>query len=212
MTHDVNKHGQSMGSKGAKSRQRLLDAAIELISVEPAHRITPTAIARTARMPSQAFYRYFKDVDEVLLALSCEAGADMVEVLQALEGASPSVSPAEQAKHFIDAFSAYWDRHRAILTVRNYLADSAHPAFLTARQEAALPLVNAIAGRMRAAHLQTELDPAMAFARSVVIYSAIERMAARPATMRQHPRLLSIEALRQAETDILAILFSPPRA
>jgi AcrR family transcriptional regulator len=206
---EVNKQGQSIGRKGAESRRRLMDATRQLIAVEPAHKITASAIARAAKLASQTFYLYFKDIDEILLALSNEAGADMEDVHQALGAAWQSASPTEQARRFIHAFTAYWERNRAILTVRNYLADSGHPAFLTVRQEAAIPLIDAIANRMMAANADDGLDGKSAFARSVIIYSAIERMAARPATMRHSPRMLSAEDLEQAEADILAMLFTP---
>lgn len=206
----TNKHGQSIGRKGAESRRRLMEATRELIADEPAHKITASAIARTAGLASQTFYLYFKDIDEILLALSHEASADMGDVQDALGIAWQAASPAEQAKHFIDAFTAYWDRHRAILTVRNYLSDSGHPAFLTVRQDAAMPLVNAIADRMMAAHPDHDLDSKSALARSVIIYSAIERMAARPATLRHNPMILSMADLEQAEADILTLLFTPP--
>jgi AcrR family transcriptional regulator len=209
---EVNKHGQSIGRKGTESRRRLMDATRELIAVEPAHKITASAIARAAKLASQTFYLYFKDIDEILLALSQEAGTDMQDVHDALGAAWQSAPPAEQAKRFIDAFTAYWDRHRAILTVRNYLADSAHPAFLTVRQDTAMPLIHAIADRMMAAHPDHDLERKSAFARSVIIYSAIERMAARPATMRHNPTMLSMADLQQAEADILTLLFTPTRA
>mgnify|MGYP001062786428 CR=1 FL=1 len=207
-----NKQGQSIGRKGAESRRRLMDATRELIAVEPAHKITASAIARAAKLASQTFYLYFKDIDEILLALSQEAGADMQDVHDALGSAWESAPPAEQAGRFIEAFTAYWDRHRAILTVRNYLADSAHPAFLTIRQDTAMPLINAIADRMMAAHPDHDLERKSAFARSVIIYSAIERMAARPATMRHNPSMLSLADIQQAEADILTLLFTPTRA
>jgi len=205
---ETNKHGQSIGRKGAESRRRLLDAARQLIAVEPAHKLTASAIARAATLASQTFYLYFKDIDEILLALSHEAGADMDEVQEALGRDWTSATPAEHATRFIDAFSAYWDRHRAILTVRNYLSDSAHPAFLAVRQEAAMPLIHAIAERILAAH-PDDVDPKSALARSVIIYSAIERMAARPATMRQNPAIVAPDDLKQAEIDILTLLFTP---
>lgn len=209
---EVNKHGQSIGRKGAESRRRLMDATRKLIAVEPAHKISASSIARAAGLASQTFYLYFKDIDEILLALSNEAGADMQDVHDALGAEWDTAAPEEQARRFIDAFTAYWDRHRAILTVRNYLSDSAHPAFLVVRQDAAIPLINAIANRMLAAHPDHDLDPKSAFARSVIIYSAIERMAARPATLRQGAGSLSTEDIEQAEADILALLFTPASA
>lgn len=204
----LNKHGQSIGRKGAESRRRLMDATRGLITAEPAHKLTASAIARAAGLASQTFYLYFKDIDEILLALSHEAGADMQDVHDALLTDWDSATPGERAKRFIDAFSAYWDRHRPILTVRNYLSDSGHPAFLDVRQSTAMPLIHAIAERIMAAH-PDEIDHKAAFARSVIIYSAIERMAAHPATMNHKPSIVDRADLKQAEIDILALLFTP---
>jgi AcrR family transcriptional regulator len=205
---ETNKHGQSIGRKGAESRRRLLDATRDLIAVEPAHKLTASAIARAAGLASQTFYLYFKDIDEALLALSLEAGSDMADVHDSLAADWRSAAPVAHAKRFIDAFTAYWDRHRAILTVRNYLSDSGHPDFLTVRQETAMPLIRAIADRILAAH-PDDVDPKSAVARSVIIYSAIERMAARPATLRHNPGIVDPGDLIQAEVDILALLFTP---
>jgi len=63
-----------------------------------------------------------------------------------------------------------------------------------------------------AAHPDHDLERKSAFARSVIIYSAIERMAARPATMRHNPSMLSLADIQQAEADILTLLFTPTRA
>ena len=208
----VNKHGQSIGRKGTESRRRLLDATRILIVDEPAHKISASAIARAAGLASQTFYLYFKDIDEILLALSDEASADMDSVHHALRpDRSVTTGPAELSRQFIDAFSQYWDRHRAILSMRNYLADSGHPAFLTVRQNAAMPIIEAITDRIMASHAAENLDRRSAFARSVLIYSAIERMAARPATMRHSPGLLNPEDFEKAEAYILTLLFTPTR-
>jgi AcrR family transcriptional regulator len=205
----VNKHGQSMGRKGAESRRRLLDATRILIVSEAIHNISASAIARAAGLASQTFYLYFKDINEILLALSDEASADMADVHDALSKDLSASSPAERARRFVDAFSQYWDRHRPVLSMRNYLADSGHPAFLTVRQDAAMPIIEAIADRIMASHAAEDLDRRSAFARSVLIYSAIERMAARPATMRHNPGLLKPEDFEKAEAYILTLLFTP---
>lgn len=208
----TNKHGQAIGRKGAESRRRLLDATRDLIAIEPAHRLTASAIARTAGLASQTFYLYFKDIDEVLLSLSREASDDMQGVLDTLGNAWHDAAPAEQSKRFIEAFTSFWDRNRPILTVRNYFSDSGHAAFLTVRQESAMPVIQAIARRMLAAHPDHDLDDKAAFARSVIIYSAIERMAARPATLSHQPVLVDATDLQQAEADILTLLFTPAAA
>jgi AcrR family transcriptional regulator len=206
----VNKHGQSIGRKGAESRRRLMDATRELIVTQPAHKISASAIARAADLASQTFYLYFKDIDEILLALSDEAGADTDDLQGALHAQGIASEPAEQSRRFIDAFSKYWDRHRAVLSMRNYLADSGHPAFLAMRHDAAMPIIEAITDRIVESHAKENLDRRAALARSVLIFSAIERIASRPATMRNREGLLGPEDFEKAEAYILTLLFTPP--
>lgn len=209
---EVNKHGQAIGRKGLESRQRLLDAARQLITDEPAHKLTASAVARAAQLASQTFYLYFTDIDEILLTLSREASEDMSLVRETLSAPWTSQSPASHARRFIEAFSAYWDRHRAVLSMRNYLADSGHEAFARVREEAALPLIELLADRIMAGHADAVFDRRAAFSRSLVIYSAIERMAARASIIQAQPRILSLKELQEAEIAILELLFTmdPP--
>ena len=205
----TNKQGQTIGRKGAESRLRLMAAARELMAEEAPRKLTASAVARKAKLASQTFYLYFKDIEDLLLALSEEAAADLCEVHDALGEASRLHSPFEQSRHFIDTFSAYWDRHRPVLTMRNYLADLGAEKFIEARTRVALPIIDLIADRIMKVHPSGDLDRTAAFARSVVIYSAIERMAARPPTMQHYPAMLSNDDLKMAEIEILALLFTP---
>src|SRR3546814_10144145 len=120
-------------------------------STEPAHKLTASAIARTAKLASQTFYLYFNDIDEILLALSQEAAEDMDEVFAELNRPWDMTFLRFHSQRFIDAFYAYWDRHRAILSIRNYSADNANPTFIIKRQNAALPIIIKIAERHRSA-------------------------------------------------------------
>lgn len=206
----VNKHGQAIGRKGAESRQRLLDATRGLIATQPAHKLSASAIARTAKLASQTFYLYFDDIDEVLLSLSSEAAEDMDAVFAELDRPWDMTFLRLHSQRFIDAYYGYWNRHRAILSIRNYRADNGHEAFLIARQNASMPIIMKIAERIRSAHGDKALPQKDAIARGVIIFSAIERIAARPSTMQVKPTLLEDEDLKRAEADILTLLFTPP--
>jgi AcrR family transcriptional regulator len=202
-----NKQGQLLGRKGVESRQKYLDATLALLEIHPAHHLTVRDIARAAGIASQSFYRYFDDIEEVFLELSAAAGEAMEEVHAALALPWDESTPSEYGQRFIRTFAAYWSRHRPILSVRNYLSDGGHPGFMALRQNAALPVIREIAKRMRIAN-PGQLTQTEAFARSVIIYSAIERMASRPATVRHGPALVSMDELQRAEGDILTLLFT----
>jgi AcrR family transcriptional regulator len=214
MTRSVNKQGQSLGRKGTESRRRLMDSTLSLLSEHSAHKLSASRIARVAGMASQSFYLYFKDIDELLLALAEEAAADIGSVVDALREAPGSSEPGDVSRRVIDAYSAYWDKHRSILSARNYIADSGNMAFLKLRQESTMPVILAVAERIVAAD-SGGLRMKEAVARAVVVYQAMERLAARSNAVEyrsaEQPQELQIEKtdLRQAEIDILTLLFTP---
>lgn len=206
----VNKDGQALGRKGAESRARLLDGARRLIAETPSGKLTVTSIARAAGLASQTFYLYFSDVEELLLELSRQASDDMGEIAAELDAQWDHAAVRDHAGRVVSAFYRYWDRHRAILHIRNFHADSGNTPFVEARNVASLPIVRKIAGRIRAGQGDDRLSEQDALARAVIIFSAIERMAARYASIPRWQSAISTEALQRAEADILALLFSPP--
>ena len=206
----TNKDGQSIGRKGAESRARLIEAAHGLIAGSPSDPLTATAIARAAGLASQTFYLYFDGVEELLLQLSREASEDVGEIAAELDGQWDEGSLRAHAERVVSAFYRYWDRHRAILHIRNFRADGGQEAFIEVRNTSAMPLVEKMAERIRAAHGAERLSAKDAIARAVIIFSAIERMAARYASIPGWRAMIGSEDLKRAEADILALLISPP--
>jgi AcrR family transcriptional regulator len=204
----TNKQGQRLGRKGEESRRRLLDATLSLIKVEALHKLSASRIAREAGMSSQSFYLYFKDMDDILLALSGAPAVDAAEVAATLADAPDDLAPESAARTFVTAYSEYWNRHRAILNVRNYIADSGNIAFLKLRQDTTMPIIYAVADRILSAQPAGALDRPSAVARAVIVYLAMERMAARSDAV-QYSRLdVGAVDLIQAEIEILAQLFT----
>ncbi|HUD93994.1 TetR/AcrR family transcriptional regulator [Sphingobium sp.] len=204
----TNKQGQALGRKGEESRRKLMDAVLSLLATEPVHKLSASRIARAASMASQSFYLYFKDIDEILCVLAEEAAADVDELVALLRSASQSTAPETLSRNLIDAHAAYWDRHRSILSARNYIADSGNRTFLRLRQEATMPVVYAMADRIQAAQ-PDRLTRAASVSRAVVIYLAMERLAARSNATQYKAEDADKDDLRQGEIDILSLLFTP---
>lgn len=206
----VNKQGQALGRKGGETRRRLLDAALELIATEDSHKLSASRIARAAGVASQSFYLYFKDIEEVLLTLSQETVADFDEVISVLADATTDVSADRLSRRLVDALANYWGRHRAILNVRNYMADAGNPAFLKLRYETTIPLIDRLAERMLRA--QPAIAPGDARGRAITIYQAMERTVARENAV-QYPGGPQGLDLRSAAADVLTLLLTaaPPR-
>ncbi len=208
----TNKDGQAIGRKGAESRARLLEATRKLVAELPsARKLTASSIARAAGLASQTFYLYFDDVEEILLSLSATASEDTADIIAALDAPWDMAAPRDYTAGVVEAFYRYWDRHRAILNIRNYMADRGDEAFAKTRNENAIPIIVKIAARIRTAQGETRLTERDALARAIIIFSAIERMAARYATTTSQTLMPGGDELKRAEADILALLISPPR-
>nr|WP_301287301.1 TetR/AcrR family transcriptional regulator [Sphingobium sp. OAS761] len=197
-----------MGRKGEESRRRLLDATRELLAKGSIHKLSASAIARAASMASQSFYLYFKDIEEVIFALSSDAARDMEQIVTLIRQAPPGSAPELLSQTVVDAFSAYWDRNRPILNARNYIADSGNMDFLRLRQEATMPMLIAIADRIKVA-ASPSLTRGQAISRAVIVYLAMERLAARSGAPQYEPAGYEDVDLREAEIDILTLLFTP---
>jgi len=208
----TNKDGQAIGRKGAESRARLLEATRKLLVELPtARKLTASSIARAAGLASQTFYLYFDAVEEILLSLSAAASADTADIIAALDAPWDLAAPRDYTAGVVEAFYQYWDRHRPVLNVRNYMADRGDEPFAKVRNDSAIPIITKLAARIRLAQGETRLSGRDAFARAIIIFSAIERMAARySAGTGQFPMPVADE-LKRAEADILALLISPPR-
>jgi AcrR family transcriptional regulator len=208
----TNKDGQAIGRKGAESRARLLQATRQLLSELPsARKLTASSIARAAGLASQTFYLYFDDVEEILLGLSIEASEDTSGIIAALDAGWDPAAPLAYTEQIVSAFYEYWDRHRAILNIRNYMSDRGDEPFAKARNESAIPIISRIAARIRASQGEARLTERDALARAIIIFSAIERMAARYSASSGQALMPGGDELKRAEADILALMMSPPR-
>lgn len=207
---NTNMHGQMIGRKGAETRQRMIDAHRGLLEQGAGARVTVAALTAAAGVSAPTFYLYFKDIDDVLLDLSREAADDTDEVLTILNEEWPPSELTARCTRFVEAFYRYWTRHREVLGLRNLQSDLGVPTFNAVRRKAAMPIVNAIASRILASHTEA-LPRADAVSRAIIIYAAIERLAARPATAQLQSDEIGEAELMRGEADILALLFTPPR-
>jgi len=209
---NINKDGQAIGRKGAESRARLLEATRKLLAELPsARKLTASSIARAAGLASQTFYLYFDDVEEILLSLSAVASEDTADIIAALDAPLDLTALRDYTARVVETYYQYWDRHRAILNLRNYMADRGDEPFAKLRNEAAIPIIVKIAAHIRTAQGPDRLTERDSLARAIIFFSATERMAARYSATSGQAMMPGGDELKRAEADILALLISPPR-
>ncbi len=203
-----NKNGQVIGRKGMETRQRLMEGARRLLAGASPFELTAVSISKEAGVRPATFYVYFDDVQDVLFALSRAAGLEFVTLLQDEHLFDEPDKLESDAHRFIALFNGAWDRHSPILLYRNLEADRGDLRFYDLRIESALPIVEtlafAIARTWPPGH---PADLVESHAEAVVLFAAIERMAA---TTHQNTGARDIAAqLLRAQANVMVRLLQP---
>jgi AcrR family transcriptional regulator len=154
---DLNKHGQVLGSKGRRTRARLMDCGRDLLVGRSPTELTVGAIAEAAKLSVASYYLYFDDVSDLLYELSCAASHDLAEVHRHItESWSADVPVVVNVRRFVDAFVDTWDAHRSVLLYRDLEADRGDERFAELRIKSNTPIIAALGARIYAAGLSEQ--------------------------------------------------------
>lgn len=103
--------GVPVEDRRALRRQRLLDAAFDLLGGEGEAATTVRAVCRTAKLNPRYFYESFQDLDALLIAVYERTVADMTGgMLAAVQSAGDD--PTQQIRAAIDSIVGYVDEDR----------------------------------------------------------------------------------------------------
>ncbi len=178
-TKAVDQSGRALGPRALHTRQRLLDATVELLGERSVRDVSVVEIARKADTSPATFYQYFKDVGDVTLVLAEQAAEEMPAVLELIDGSWRGQKGLDTARAIVRAFVDHWDAHRAVLLIRNLAADEGDRRFMKIRRRALSPVIEHLARQIEANQAQGriagEVHPAAAAAAMATI---LERLAA----------------------------------
>jgi len=153
--------GRKLGPRALRTRQRLLDAAAELLKERSVLDISVVEIARKAETSPGTFYHYFKDVEEAALRLAEQAADEMPAVLDLIDGSWRGQAGLDRAREIVNAFIEHWDAHHAVLLLRNLSADKGDVRFQRVRRAAIAPVLDRLAARIREAQEAGRVSPAI---------------------------------------------------
>lgn len=207
-TITTNKQGQELGRKGHNSRLKLMEATERLLRTNSPVSLTAVSIAKEAKMSSAAFYLYFEDVRNVLLALSEAAAAEMSEAHQILlQPWDPEEPDFEHALKLVVAFYKVYDRHRAVLRYCTLEADRGDPRFEQVRLGMMIPFFEEFAERIYAASSnESKRSRGDAYAEAIVLGAAMERNAS--SDPKQVQNAIGTRRLQEATARLIAWRFS----
>lgn len=175
----VDQSGRTLGPRARQTRGRLLAAAQALLAQRGVRDVSVVEIARKANTSPATFYQYFKDTNEAVLVLAEEAADEIPAVMEGMAGAWEGEAGLERARQLVEAFVDHWDRHRAVLLVRNLAADEGDKRFLRVRQKAMTPVLGRLAEQVTEGKAAGRVDPAIVpQAAAAALGAILERLAA----------------------------------
>jgi AcrR family transcriptional regulator len=115
--HVATTDGRVPGERGRQTRQRLLDATVELLGTTSWRSVKVTDIARQARTSPATFYQYFGNVEQAIRMLA-EGMVDQAAQLAELVGGDWSKDASwGTALTVTEGFLSYWEDNRAVFRV-----------------------------------------------------------------------------------------------
>lgn len=158
-----NKKGQSLGSKGDRSRQRIIDGASELLETKNVWDISVTDICNVCEIAPSNLYTYFNGVEEVILALSEQVVDKSPPLAEIAQGAWEGRAGLMRARRFVNAAFDYWNAYRPVLKVIELYGDQDNLAFAKLRSRRLAPIYDAfkpvVLRAQEEGHLNSKLDP-----------------------------------------------------
>jgi AcrR family transcriptional regulator len=136
--------GRRLGRRAQQTRRKLLDATATLLAERGLLDLTVVEVARQVGISPASFYQYFHDVEEAVLELSEEIGAELDELGALVELPWNGRRGFETCRELVRRYIEYWDENRAVLRIRDLAALEGDERFRTVRNES----LSMITGRM----------------------------------------------------------------
>lgn len=166
--------GQKMGRKGRETRQKIMDAVLELLKTSSYKDLSVSDIASQADLSNATFYVYFKDVEELLYACVLAAALDLDELHAILDSEWSADNVREKVRRYVEVYNELWEKYRVELRVRNLEADQGNLRFLNLRIETTRDLLQKLGKKI--ARMNPDLEHPYQIA--VAIHAAMGGLAA----------------------------------
>jgi AcrR family transcriptional regulator len=109
--------GRVPGERGRQTRQRLLDATVELLTTTSWRSVKVTDIARQARTSPATFYQYFGNVEQAIRVLAEGMVDQAAQLAELVAGDWSEEASWDTARAVTEGFLSYWEDNRAVFRV-----------------------------------------------------------------------------------------------
>ena len=157
-TDPTSTDGQPLGERGLRTRQRILESVAACIETQGLRGLRLADMAEEVGFSPPAFYQYFNDLDEAILALCEEVGHSIPAFPVPETGWNGAPDSAEGTREFVARFFEYWDEHRAVLWARNAALIAGDDRFQDVRNETFTPVLDNLRADIAAAQRDGRVD------------------------------------------------------
>lgn len=169
---------RSRREKSVLTRKRLCDATSRLLESRSLRAVTVSDITNMASVSPATFYIYFADVEEAVLAVLEDLKSQLPD-FPSLVNAIDTTAPEPGVRAMVKAYLSFWDKHYAVLRIRNLAADEGEPRFREARATMLRPMMAALEEKFKSGHGAVVGYPeAPVLAVVTVLMGMLERLAA----------------------------------
>lgn len=169
--------GRPLGRRGIETRERILRSVEDLVEKNGVRGLRLADIAESVGFSPPAFYQYFRDIDDALLALNEEIGELFTMFSDSLARDWDGEAGFEHVLEFVERFTQYWDDHRAVLWARNLAAQDGDERFRNVRNKSLAPVAQALARKVESAQAAGTVDASVApVALAASLMMMLERM------------------------------------
>lgn len=209
-TPEQNQSGQTMGSKGLRTRRSIIDTTVALLATTPIRDLKVVDIASLSETSAATFYVYFDSVIDVVLAAAEELSQGTPEMIALVSAPWTRETSHDQAVELIQSYLRFWDEHRPLLRTRNLAAEEGDLRFIAVREKAIFPLVDAMVIQMELAQAQGRLAKAITpFASAGTLVMMLERLGAL-AHIYNKRAAIPFEQIKEAAAYTVAAAFGWP--
>jgi AcrR family transcriptional regulator len=171
--------GRVIGHRAELTRRRLLDATARVLADRGALDLKVIDVTRRIGSSPATFYQYFEGVEDAILTLAAEAGADLAALSPLVSAEWDKKNGLAKVREFVGAFIEYWDEHKAILRIRNLRSEEGDSRFRNLRLAANKLTMDVFNDKVRAGQQAGRLSMELnADTTAGAMMAVLERMAA----------------------------------
>ena len=151
--------GQPLGERGIQTRRRILEAVGMAIEQRGLRGLRLADIADEVGFKPPAFYQYFADLDEAILAL-CEDVGDFLPEFE-IDSDEWGAGHPLGTRPFVERFFDYWNQHRGLLTARHVAIMAGDDGSRAQRTTRSAQWPRSLQAKIEAGQREGRIDPVL---------------------------------------------------